>query len=92
MKPAREYIKSLTIDKSNLQHIANTGVLNGSLLLDLEKAMKEHAREYAQYHVRRAIEEIARHENPDAPQHIFKEDVEYMQKMYPLENIKPCSD
>jgi len=37
----KEIIKRIKIDKSNLEHIAQNGNINGSLLLSIEEAMKE---------------------------------------------------
>lgn len=40
MKTARDYISKIVTNKANLNHIADYGVINGSLLIDFEKAMK----------------------------------------------------
>ena len=47
MKTPRDYIRLITVNKSNLQHIANTGIINGSLLIGIENIMKEYAKEVA---------------------------------------------
>lgn len=56
MKTPREYIRLITIDKSNLQHIINTGVVNGSLLIGIETIMKEYAKEVARESLKNAAE------------------------------------
>jgi hypothetical protein len=48
MKTAREFLKEIKTDKSNLDHIASTNIINGSMLIDLEKSMKAYAKEVAQ--------------------------------------------
>jgi hypothetical protein len=45
MKTAEEYIESITLDKANLQYIADNLVINGSLLVSLRKAMQGYAKE-----------------------------------------------
>lgn len=45
MKEPRDYIKEIKIDALNLQHIANTGVINASLLMSIEVAMIEYAKQ-----------------------------------------------
>ena len=47
MKTAREYIRRITVVKSNLQHIADTGAINGSLLADIDRSRREYAKEVA---------------------------------------------
>jgi len=37
MKTLDDYIESIVIDKSNLQHIAETGKINGSLLVEIKR-------------------------------------------------------
>ncbi|GEM_PF-3655683 len=41
MKTKIEYIKAIHIVPSNLEHIAKTGEINGSLLISLEKAFDD---------------------------------------------------
>lgn len=43
MKTARDYILEIVTNKPNLQHIADYGKINGSLLIDIEKSMKLYA-------------------------------------------------
>lgn len=43
MKTSRDYILEIITNKSNLQHIADSGKINGSLLIDIEKVMKLYA-------------------------------------------------
>ena len=42
MATKREFIANIKVDKANLEHIAKTGVINGSLLIDIEKAMEDY--------------------------------------------------
>ena len=56
MKTPRDYIRLITTDKSNLQHITNTGIINGSLLIGIENIMKEYAREVAREALKNAAE------------------------------------
>lgn len=42
-KTPRDFIKGISVDKANLQHIAETGVINGSLLVDIEYAIRDYA-------------------------------------------------
>lgn len=45
MKTPRDYIKEMTVDDLNLKHIGTTGVINGSLLISIENAMIEYAKQ-----------------------------------------------
>jgi len=40
----KELIKSIHIDKANLEHIAKTGNINGTLLIEIERVMEEYAK------------------------------------------------
>jgi hypothetical protein len=39
----KKIIAEIPVNKANLQHIASTGVINGSLLIDIEQAMVKYA-------------------------------------------------
>lgn len=41
----RDLIKTIHIDKSNLEHIAKTGVINGTLLIEIERVFEDYAQE-----------------------------------------------
>lgn len=43
MKTAEEIISAIKIDKANLNYIAETGKINGSLLFSIKKAMHKYA-------------------------------------------------
>lgn len=45
MKEPRDYIKEMKVDVINLHHIASTSVINGSLLMSIESAMLEYAKQ-----------------------------------------------
>lgn len=47
-KTIREHISNIQVEKSNLQHIAETGKINGSLLLSIEKTMNDYSRSQTQ--------------------------------------------
>lgn len=61
MKTAKDFIKDIKPNAGNLSHIITTGDINGTLLIDIEKAMKEYARQW--------IHETAKslHESHDCP-------------------------
>lgn len=42
MKTKRELIKSIKICKANLDHISETGRINGTLLIEIERVMEEY--------------------------------------------------
>lgn len=42
-KTIRQYISNIQVEKSNLQHIADTGKINGSLLLSIENAIRDYS-------------------------------------------------
>jgi hypothetical protein len=42
MKTKEEIIKRIKVDNSNLEHICKSGTINGSLLIDIQKAMQEY--------------------------------------------------
>lgn len=42
-KTKRELIASIVNNKANLEHIAQTGNINGSLLIEIEKVMQNYA-------------------------------------------------
>lgn len=44
MKEPRDYIKEIKVDALNLQHIASTGIINGSLLMSIEGALVDYAK------------------------------------------------
>lgn len=46
MKTAKDFIKEIKPNAGNLSHIMTTGQINGTLLLDIEKAMKEYAKQW----------------------------------------------
>lgn len=43
----RELIKTIQINKANLEHIAKTGNINGTLLIEIERVMAEYAQSQA---------------------------------------------
>ena len=43
MKTARQLIKEIKVNSANAEHIAKTGQINGSLLIDLERAFDIYA-------------------------------------------------
>lgn len=43
MKTAEDFIREIKIEKSNLEYIAKTGEINGSLLLSFKQAMRLYA-------------------------------------------------
>lgn len=43
----RELINTIKIDAGNLEHIAKTGKINGTLLIEIERVMTEFARQSA---------------------------------------------
>ena len=43
----RELIKTIRIDNANLEHIAKTGIINGTLLTEIEIVMTEFAQKQA---------------------------------------------
>lgn len=45
MKSPREYIKEIAINQPNIDHIAETKSINGSLLIELEVAFAKHSRD-----------------------------------------------
>lgn len=47
-KTIRQYISNIQVEKSNLQHIADTGKINGSLLISIEKTMNDYSESQAQ--------------------------------------------
>lgn len=51
-KTIREHIFNIQVEKSNLEHIASTGQINGSLLLSIEKAMNDYSESKTQELVR----------------------------------------
>lgn len=42
-KTIREYISKIHVNKPNLDHIAKTGQINGSLLSSIEKAIRDYS-------------------------------------------------
>lgn len=40
-KNARDLISTIKINKANLEHIAETGKINGNLLIEIERVMRE---------------------------------------------------
>lgn len=42
-KNPMDLIATIKVDKANIEHIAKTGKINGSLLLEIERVMKEYA-------------------------------------------------
>lgn len=46
MKTPREFIKEIKPNAGNLSHIITNGEINGILLIDIEKAMKEYGRQW----------------------------------------------
>lgn len=52
-KEIQYFIKKIDIDKSNLEHIAKTGIINGTLLGGIRNAM----RNYAEQEVQQALKE-----------------------------------
>lgn len=47
-KTIREHISNIQVEKSNLEHIAKTGEINGSLLISIEKAMRDYIQSQTQ--------------------------------------------
>lgn len=47
-KTIREHISNLQVEKSNLEHIASTGQINGSLLLSIENAIRDYSQSKTQ--------------------------------------------
>ncbi len=45
MKTPRDYIKEIRPNDMNFKQIAGSGIINGSLLIDIEYAMMEYARQ-----------------------------------------------
>jgi len=41
----RKLIKTINVDKANFEHIAKTGNINGTLLIEIERVMKEYAKQ-----------------------------------------------
>lgn len=54
-KTIREHISNTQVEKSNLQHIAETGKINGSLLISIEKIIQD----YSQYQTQELQEQNA---------------------------------
>jgi len=42
MKTIREYVKSIKLNKANVEHCLEHGVINGSLLIDIENVLKSY--------------------------------------------------
>lgn len=47
-KTIREHICNIQVEKSNLEHIATTGQINGSLLISIEKAIRDYSQSQTQ--------------------------------------------
>jgi len=45
MAEIRKLIKSIKVDKANFEHIAKTGNINGTLLIEIERVMEKYASE-----------------------------------------------
>ena len=43
----REIIKTIHVDRANLEHISKTGNINGTLLIELERIMNQYAEQEA---------------------------------------------
>lgn len=43
MKTKRDFINEIKVNEANFKHCAETGVINGTLLLDIENAMQKYA-------------------------------------------------
>ena len=43
----RDLIKTIHVDKANLEHIAKTGNINGTLLIEIERVMTEYSQQQA---------------------------------------------
>jgi hypothetical protein len=41
----KELIKTICVDKANFQHIGNTGIINGTLLLEIKRVMTEYTQQ-----------------------------------------------
>ena len=59
MKTPRDYIKEIKPNDMNLKHIAETGIINATLLIDIEQIMVE----YAMQKVNEQRELMAKHLN-----------------------------
>ncbi|MNK26423.1 hypothetical protein D3C87_447590 [compost metagenome] len=45
MKTSRQHIQEIKVNSANAEYIATTGIINGSLLVDLEKAFESYAKD-----------------------------------------------
>jgi hypothetical protein len=45
MKTSRQYIQEIKVNSANAEYIATTGIINGSLLVDLENAFESYAKD-----------------------------------------------
>lgn len=43
MKTKRDFIREITTNEANFRYCAETGVINGTLLVDIENAMQKYA-------------------------------------------------
>ena len=43
MKTKRDLIKTIHVDQANFQHISQSGRINGTLLIEIERIMEEYA-------------------------------------------------
>ena len=47
----RDLIKTIHVDKANFEHIAQTGVINGTLLLEIERVLHENSQELKRHKI-----------------------------------------
>lgn len=46
MKKPEEFIKKIPVIKSNFEYISKTGIINGSLRIDIERCMHEYVQQF----------------------------------------------
>lgn len=46
MKTPRQYISEIRPDEMNFKHIATSGKINATLMIDIERVMKEYAKQW----------------------------------------------
>lgn len=51
MEKIRDLIKTIHVDKANFEHIAKTGVINGTLLLEIERVLDESLQELRRHKI-----------------------------------------
>lgn len=59
MKKARDFIKQIHVNKANCEHIAASGIISGSLLIDFERALKLYAEQAVKHHLEKAKENVS---------------------------------